>query len=543
MKQDLFPWYESSLPVQERRKRGHFSTPPLLVEHILDACGYTPDHDLSHIRVLDPACGSGNFLMAAAQRLVASGKQAGTTRKMLLQQLQHNLWGFDPDPVACYLAETGLRTTIAHCLDTRLPPDRLHLHIHQADGLAFPWQHNAPFDLFLANPPYLAAKNTDLGHYHSDQQYGQQDSYLFFLDLALQIVRPGGWIGLILPDPMLARMNAAPARKRLLTETTIHHLWHLSDVFAAYVGAVVIVAQKCPPPVHHAISWRRERWQRHATTSASITIKPSSMASANTVSQALLRAQPHAALCYLLGDQQASLIQRVHAHLYQSHTQNTGEQRLFAFLKEFLTISRGEELGKKSPLLIDSELEQAHHYPVLRGGSDIHAYQKPQPTCWIDEQDIFKPLTRYLAPKLVAVKSTKHLCAILDLSGCVVLQTLYMLHLHPTLHDSIAPLAHNSAMYDELSFLLALLNSRFLNEYTYTLYTAYKWVQPQIEQHVLAHLPIPLHIDPTRKQEIIQRARQLLSLNISAEQERYREIFEEQEQDIQNLYVTTIREE
>ena len=67
-------WYEASLSLQERRSRGHFSTPTILVEHILDACGYhstTPAADLRSIRVLDPACGSGNFLAAAARRLIS----------------------------------------------------------------------------------------------------------------------------------------------------------------------------------------------------------------------------------------------------------------------------------------------------------------------------------------------------------------------------------------------------------------------------------------------------------------------------------------
>ncbi len=537
MTQDSLPWYELGLPVQERRKRGHFSTPPLLVEHILDACGYTPDHDLSRIRVLDPACGSGNFLIAAAQRLIASNKHAGTSHKKLFDQLHHNLWGFDPDPIACYLAETGLRTTSADHTGIRSPLRRLH--IHQADGLAFPWQHTTSIDLFLANPPYLAAKNTDLSHYHSDQQHGQQDSYLFFLELALQIVRPGGWIGLILPDPVLARMNATQARKRLLTETTIHHLWHLSDVFAAYVGAVVIVAQKCPPPAQHVISWRRERWQHYRSPATSTTSSP------NVVAQSLLRAQPHAALCYLLGNKQSTLIQHIHAHLYQSSTQITPEQHSLAFLKDFLTISRGEELGKKSSLLVSSDFEQTHHYPVLRGGIDIHAYQQPQPTCSIHEHDVLKSLTRYLTPKLIVVKSMNHLCSTLDLNGCVVLQTLYMLHLHHSLppHHDHSPLNHAHTTHDDLYFFLALLNSHLLNEYIYTLYTAYKWVQPQIEQHVLAHLPIPRHVDPIRKHTIIQRAKQLLALNTTPEQhQNFQKMYEEQEQDIQNLYTTTIGE-
>ena len=66
---EQFTWYETNLPLLERKKRGHFSTPHLLVEKILDACGYTPDNDLTHLRVLDPACGSGNFLIEAVRRL------------------------------------------------------------------------------------------------------------------------------------------------------------------------------------------------------------------------------------------------------------------------------------------------------------------------------------------------------------------------------------------------------------------------------------------------------------------------------------------
>src|SRR5437868_2834433 len=243
-------WYEATLPSKERRSRGHFSTPPRLVEHILDACGYTPAHDLTQIRVLDPACGSGNFLAGVAHRLVSFGTLTNLSQEELATLISRNVWGFDPDPVSCFLAEMQLRAI--HCLPT-------DLHIHQADGLALPWDGEPCVDLFLANPPYLAAKNTDLSGYRSAQQRGQADSYLLFLNLGLQIVRPHGWLGLVLPDPLLARTNATKERAHLLKDFTIHHLWHLADVFAAHVGAVVIIAQKCPPQNTHQISWVREK--------------------------------------------------------------------------------------------------------------------------------------------------------------------------------------------------------------------------------------------------------------------------------------------
>ena len=214
-------WYESTLSLKERRSRGHFSTPPRLVERILDACGYTPDNDLTGTRVLDPACGSGNFLAGVARRLALFAARTGLAQEELSALVSRNIWGFDPDPISCFLAEMQLRSMAC---------SPLPLHIHQADGLALFWGNEPCVDLFLANPPYLAAKNIDLSGYRSARQRGQADSYLLFLSLGLQVVRPGGWVGLVLPDPVLARTNAAQERARLLKEFTIHHLWHLSEL-------------------------------------------------------------------------------------------------------------------------------------------------------------------------------------------------------------------------------------------------------------------------------------------------------------------------
>ena len=216
--EEQFTWYETNLPLLERKKRGHFSTPPLLVEKILDACGYTPDNDLTHVRVLDPACGSGNFLIEAARRL---------------QAFSITSWSISQEKRSCFSSVTcgvliqipslvswprcTCRPSYIQALHTL---SHLHLYIFTRP-IAWYYPGNRAVDLFIANPPYLAAKNNDLSGYHFAQQRGQADSYLLFLNLALQVVRPGGWIGLVLPDPLLARANAARERARLLEETTI----------------------------------------------------------------------------------------------------------------------------------------------------------------------------------------------------------------------------------------------------------------------------------------------------------------------------------
>src|SRR5437763_2411944 len=419
-------WYETGLPLTERKKRGHFSTPPYLVEQILDACGYTSQKDLAHIRVLDPACGSGNFLVGAAQRLAASCKRMPLSREEQARLVQRNIWGFDPDPVSCFLAE------IQMCSMLNMRP-----HIHQADSLILPWEPCV--DLFLANPPYLAAKNNDLSGYRSAQQRGQADSYLLFLALALQVVRPGGWIGLVLPDPVLARLNAARERAQLLKQVTLHHLWHLSGVFAAEVGAVVLIAQHTPPTSTHQVSWIRARWQTSPLTHG------------QHVAQQLFLRQPASELRHLLSND--LVLDRLRATLDDAPE---GERR-FVPLSEFLSIARGEELGRESQFITshsphgkggsgvdvglgplrspwgDSQtgISEASHptrYPVLRGGVDIRPYSMPTGSWWIDREAVTKPLQRYLSPKLLVVKSTDRLQATLDTRGHVVLQTLYLLH-------------------------------------------------------------------------------------------------------------------
>ena len=567
-------WYETGLPLTERKKRGHFSTPPYLVEQILDACGYTSQKDLASIRVLDPACGSGNFLVGAAQRLAASGKHMQLSQEEQALLVQRNIWGFDPDPVSCFLAEMQMYSMMNNVGAQFIAPSNdihnaggrnslcpymtyMHPQIHQADSLTLPWEPCV--DLFLANPPYLAAKNNDLSGYRSAQQRGQADSYLLFLALALQVVRPGGWIGLVLPDPVLARLNAARERAQLLKQVTLHHLWHLSGVFAAEVGAVVLIAQHTPPTSTHQVSWIRARWQTSPLTHG------------QHVAQQLFLRQPASELRYLLSND--LVLDRLRATLDDAPE---GERR-FAPLSEFLSIARGEELGRESQFITShsphgkggsgvdvglgplrspwgdshtgiSEASHPTRYPVLRGGVDIRPYSMPTGSWWIDREAVTKPLQRYLSPKLLVVKSTDRLQATLDTRGHVVLQTLYLLHVRDNCEiprDAINHV-HQQEEVDLLYFFLALLNSRLLHEYVYVLHTAYKWVQPQIEQRVLANLPIPI-VEKKMRQPIIEQAKVLLHACSSPGavvewNADFTTMYEELERSIRSLYTSALTE-
>lgn len=516
-----FGWYEAGLSLSERKQRGHFSTPPTLVDQILDACGYRATADLRRLRVLDPACGSGNFLARAAQRLYRSGQAQHLTPHQLRALVQRNIWGLDPDPVACCLAEMQVHAAINLTSETRhvLRPS----HIHQADSLVLPWQPCV--DLLLTNPPYLAAKNIDLSNYRRANQRGQADSYLLFLDLALQAVRPGGWLGLVLPDPVLARANAAPERTRLLSECTLHHIWHLANVFAAEVGAVVIIAQKIPPRPLHQVTWACARWPAQPPSQSS--------QSAQIVSQELLTRQPGAQLRYLLSSEQGQVSERLRQALAQASASSC-----LLPLEELVDIKRGEELGRENRAL-KPLAELVDGLPMLRGGVDLQPYTQPKAHWGIARGALKKPIERYLEPKLLVVKSSKHLQAALDMRGYATLQTLYLLHVHKSALISASAL-------DTYYFLLALLNSRLLREYVVHLHTAYKLVHPQIEQGVLARLPVVWQ-QPGAMREIAERAKELERACSTARavvewEQHLTFLYEEQEHAIRVLYAAAVPE-
>ena len=118
------------------------------------------------------------------------------------------------------------------------------------------------------------------------------------------------------------------------------------------------------------------------------------------------------------------------------------------------------------------------HLPVRRGGLDVRPFRCHFAGVYLHRSQIAKPPERYRLPKLLVVKSTGQLCAALDEDGYVAFQTLYLLHLKS---DQVLP-----------QYLLALLNSRLLRGYLWLYHTAYKLVQPQIEQEALARVPLPL---------------------------------------------------
>ena len=94
--------YQSVIPAAEREQLGEYYTP----EWLADAMVQEAVTDPLAQRVLDPACGSGSFLVAAIRHLLTAARKAELSHAETLDRLRRNVIGVDVHPVAVHLARS-----------------------------------------------------------------------------------------------------------------------------------------------------------------------------------------------------------------------------------------------------------------------------------------------------------------------------------------------------------------------------------------------------------------------------------------------------
>ena len=102
-------FYQETFPKQLRHDLGEFYTPDWLARYVIREAGY--DGDVRK-RVLDPACGSGTFLVAILHK-VREKHVDGRFSKRLVADITHNIVGFDINPVAVLTARTNYLISLA----------------------------------------------------------------------------------------------------------------------------------------------------------------------------------------------------------------------------------------------------------------------------------------------------------------------------------------------------------------------------------------------------------------------------------------------
>ena len=119
--------YDTFLNRDDRREAGTYYTPLSLVDFMLDQT-LPPEATDPDLTILDPACGSGVFLVRAYQRLVAAWQQQhgkSPAAQQLGEILKHRIFGVDINPSAIRIAAFNLYLAMLDYLEDQA--------IHNAD--------------------------------------------------------------------------------------------------------------------------------------------------------------------------------------------------------------------------------------------------------------------------------------------------------------------------------------------------------------------------------------------------------------------------
>jgi len=201
--------YQSLAMEGHKAQAGSYYTPKSVVDEIVD------EHVQQNSVVLDPCCGTGQFLLSAAEKI----------------SNPENIWGFDIDEMAVRLARLNLLTKFS---DKDFSPNIFHkntlLHV-QSEGL---FTENIPvFDLVITNPPwgvhFTQSEIEQLQELYPSVQSGEAFSY--FLNRGLKFLKKGGVLSFILPESILNIKTHRDIREVILTESKVQKIKYMDRVF------------------------------------------------------------------------------------------------------------------------------------------------------------------------------------------------------------------------------------------------------------------------------------------------------------------------
>src|SRR6516164_5468695 len=254
-----------------RKKYALLQTPVFVEEFILDRT-LTPAVEtfgLDQVKLIDPACGSGHFLLGAFARLLDlwTRREPATPRRELVQRALDAVHGVDLNPYAVAIARFRLLlaswqacgvTSLANAPEFRLNlacgDSLLHGSTRAVQGsLGFPGMehHYQPEDAeelerllrpgtyhaVVANPPYITPKDRGLNEKYRQRYSACHMKYSLavpFMQRIFDLACEGGFTGQITANSFMKREFG----KKLITEffPTID-LTHVLDTSLAFIPA------------------------------------------------------------------------------------------------------------------------------------------------------------------------------------------------------------------------------------------------------------------------------------------------------------------
>jgi len=225
-----------------RGSEGQFFTPRNVVKMAIEML----DPEIGEY-VIDPACGSGGFLIIALEYIWGKLKKEAEEKRWPLEYLGSEkkevaskfIAGIDKDSFLAkvskaYMAIIGDGRGGIFCENSLLPPSEWNPKARQKIELG-------KFDVVITNPPFGAEipvkgeetlRQYELGHKwkfnketreweRTNELQDKQPPQILFIERCLQLLKPGGRMGIVLPEGILGNIGDSYIRKFILSKADI----------------------------------------------------------------------------------------------------------------------------------------------------------------------------------------------------------------------------------------------------------------------------------------------------------------------------------
>ncbi|MCW5878510.1 MAG: SAM-dependent DNA methyltransferase [Anaerolineales bacterium] len=226
-KGDLYEYLLSKLTTSGQN--GQFRTPRHIIKMMVELVAPTPEDT-----ICDPACGTGGFLVAAAEYLEERNPeifQNAGLRERFRGDMFH---GFDFDSTMLRIATMNL---LLHGIEDPV--------IRNQDSLSEDAMANAgKYTVVLANPPFTGSLDLDSTSKKLQQVVKTKKTELLFLALFLEYLKPGGRAAVIVPEGVLFGSSKAhrAIRQTLVEDHQLQAVISMpSGVFKPYAGVSTAV--------------------------------------------------------------------------------------------------------------------------------------------------------------------------------------------------------------------------------------------------------------------------------------------------------------
>ncbi|WNF27082.1 Eco57I restriction-modification methylase domain-containing protein [Streptomyces sp. C11-1] len=238
-----------ALPV-EAVEHGEVFTRRWVVDLALDLLGYTVDKDLTEVRLVEPACGAGAFLVAIASRISSSCRAHNRpitdalSAVRALDLLHRNVLRSRATVEAQLVAEGWPAEESRKVAAAWVEQGD---YLLQADA-----DHRA--DYVVGNPPYIRLEDVPDARMTAYRQActtmgGRADIYIGFYEVALRSLAPGGRLGFICADRWMRNQYGRRLRQMVRSRFSMdvalvmHDVDAFDDQVSAYPAITIISNQ------------------------------------------------------------------------------------------------------------------------------------------------------------------------------------------------------------------------------------------------------------------------------------------------------------